>query len=104
MKELIKKAKEIGFEGMLYGMWDNSIKSDSDDYMFFLWMCELQKWLRDEHEIVISINLISYEGIYYFEYFIESFGSSPRYIHKSDFKTYEKALKYALIEALKLIK
>lgn len=65
----------------------------------------LQKWLRDEYGINISIMFSDLDDhlhrtTYKYQLFT---GKSPR-VQTSNFKTYEEALEDALVEGLKLIK
>lgn len=88
----------------------------------YLWMCELQRWLREVHKIHLSVvysadhNKFSVNGYDEFHW-REISKRNPRsegrfpYPYKSEFlrhywnhKTYEEALEYGLQEALKLIK
>lgn len=43
-KELVKLAKSKGFEGIFEKEWTHNSK---EPIRYYLWMCELQKWLRD---------------------------------------------------------
>lgn len=67
----------------------------------------LQKWLREEHNIHISIRRLTYEGKNEVEY--NEFIYLPNKDEEEDinigneFPTYEEALENALIESLKLI-
>ena len=73
----------------------------------------LQKWLREVHNIEISVRAIKWEndklktGLVLDSYEYEMYPlNKPYYIyHKvSGFKTYEQALEQAILESLKLIK
>lgn len=48
-QDLIKESKNKGF------MSRNNLVQVNDDY-YYLWMCELQKWLRDVHNLHIYID------------------------------------------------
>ena len=59
-KEIVKIALTKGF---------TSIFTEDNDYYF--WLCDLQKWLREEHftqSIFVSVEVFTYEspGNYYF--------------------------------------
>ena len=64
----------------------------------YLWMCELQKWLREKHKIHIDIQPFYYKG---------DFISWNLKIHntyfKEKYKTHEEALECGIYQALKLI-
>lgn len=80
---------------------NKSISWKEDSY---LWMCELQKWLRENHGIHINIDFglqWGYQLIpvgWYGERFSENF------IDGKDWLSYEQALENGLLQALKLIK
>ena len=105
MKEkLIELSKEKGFESKIYkelikiGIW---IKL-SNNHAYYLWMCELQKWLRENHNIHIFIHYNTLTERFRIEYIT--------HINKEieneypEFNTYEQALGKGLYEGLKLIK
>ena len=105
MKEqLIKLANDKGFTSHIIGKAVDAKHSNKDFY--HLWMCELQKWLREVHNIDIDITRCNVQnhndGVgYQYEYItpvIESISDFKIY------KTYEEALEKGLQEALKLIK
>ena len=90
MKEqLIKKAKELGFN-----------QSPKMPYLeaYYMWMCLLQKWLRDEHRIIVIPTEDSGKYICFYK------SSETIYFTTVNFKTYEQALEKGLTEAMKLIK
>lgn len=93
MKKLFILATSIGFIPQNLSI---SWKTDS-----YLWMCELQKWLREKHRCEINVRYYCTDGSgYAFDLFPKN---SLEVIHFYDFKTYEEALEKALIESLKLI-
>jgi 5'(3')-deoxyribonucleotidase len=61
MKELIKLAKEKGFESRYVSDLILIELSDTNQY---LWMCELQKWLFDKYEIMAYIDFFSFEYVF----------------------------------------
>ena len=100
MKEqLIELSKEKGFS--------YSYVSPNFEKAFYLWMCELEKWLRDEHQIYISVMCSHIKDLT---------GETNEYSlccewEISDRKdmcgvglSYEETLEEALLESLKLIK
>lgn len=109
MKELIKLAESKGFES--YFMKVISFIPCSEhvitdpEFINHLWLCELQKWLRDEKKIYISISSELEDGN--LEYYIDTFTIDRKNINWDSTKidyTYEKVLEKGLFEALKLIK
>ena len=73
-----------------------SISWKTDSY---LWMCELQKWLREVHNIKLVIDYHIGNEKYLYRII------KQRHIDNTSlFETYEKALEKALQKALKLIK
>ena len=94
MKQLIEKAKEKGF-------WKN-LKIASDGFIHpidkYVWMCLLQKWLRDEHNIFVEISW--YDDCFNTEITVEE---TARLEGRGEYKTYEQALEEALTKALELI-
>jgi hypothetical protein len=89
MKEqLIKLSKQKGF------LSEDNLVTVNDDY-FYLWMCELQKWLREEHGIDVYCMPVGDDSYKWYNN-IES--------HNPVFTgTYEEALEVGLQEALKTI-
>lgn len=51
-QELIKLATDKGFTSKVIGKSVDNKSTEKDFY--YLWMCELQKWLRDVHRIHVS--------------------------------------------------
>ena len=50
IQDLIKESKNKGF------MSRDNLVQVNDDY-YYLWMCELQKWLRDVHNIDVLLHM-----------------------------------------------
>ena len=95
-EELINRAFELGFKGgNILELFDSEKPND-----YYLWMCLLQKWLREEHNIHLEVipNEEQWHTVMYPLVCIDDAG------HYGDHKTYELALERGLIEALKLIK
>ena len=90
--ELIKLTKEKGFKSSV------SLVHINGDY-YYLWMCELQKWLREEHSIDVLVDKGFLSNKYSYEVLYKNDMLDSEYI----FKTLEKALEIGLYEALKLI-
>ena len=96
MKELYILSNNFGFIPQ-----NTSISWKTDSY---LWMCELQKWLREEHRFHVEINDFSTSSLDTV-YFITLRTPGSEYYHKDniEFALYEDALKYGLTELVKLI-
>lgn len=102
MKEqLIKLAKEKGFESIMYNqliihrIWTKL----EDSHAYYLWLCELQKWLREKHVKIISVEfeLDCYEVYIDEKYYVGSYGLGKTFL------AYKQALEKGVFEALKLI-
>lgn len=68
----------------------------------------IQKWLRDEHRIYVTVSYIEDGENILFDYSIKQkaqiFGFSEIQTKLEEFKTYEEALEAGIIKALNLIK
>jgi hypothetical protein len=68
----------------------------------------IQKWLRDEHRIYVTVSSIEDGEAILFDYSIKQkaqiFGFSDIQSKLQEFKTYEEALETGIIKALNLIK
>jgi len=123
-KETATLAKEKGFDEhtwsyyyndeLCHGVLDNSeVKwnSDSDYSSDHIWAAPtqslLQKWLRDVHQIHISVDYFGRSdgkagwGFEFWKMLVSTSAESPS--HWENFDTYEEALEQGLLEALKLI-
>lgn len=105
LKQIAIKAKELGFkartvttihtEKYLLGGKNTML----NDMCFYLYLCDLQEWLRSKHNLtmdVISTNLLEYD------YYIEQNDIAKS--NKHSFYTYQEALQEGIKESLKLIK
>ena len=106
MKTLIKKATEKGFKPHILFMLSSTDTAAPETY--HLWLCELQKWLFDNHKIWIEILPIAEDlkkGIYWNLriWDLRGVGRTLNQTIKSTGDPY-KLLKKGLLEALKLIK
>jgi len=102
-KQLIASAKEKGFESHIIGKSVEAKYSNKDFY--YLWMCELQKWLREEHKLIVEPNMLIDASYAYSIYRIEQNGKFAKqlefeYTEQFD---YEQTLEEGLKLALKLI-
>jgi hypothetical protein len=68
----------------------------------------IQKWLRDEHRIYVTVSSIEDGEVILFDYSIKQksqiFGFSEIRTKLEEFKTYEEALEVGIEKALNLIK
>jgi len=73
-----------------------------------LWMCELQKWLREIYDIHIEINSFSnvdtYDGNLIYNSAPYNYDDENVPSDAKNCKTYEKALEICLCKGIKLIK
>lgn len=117
MKEqLIELAKEKGFESNILAfnlkLLISTDKNEINRLYYYLWLCEIQKWLRENHSIFVKIEPYHREVIdegYNIAFLYEVItlkrnGSIELHNANDRFVTYEKALEEGLFEALKLIK
>lgn len=123
--ETAKLAKEKGFTGFYdtteyIQMYDNGYSEDSftklvekqgqdeidvDYFLLAPTQSLLQKWLRDIHNIYVSVASNSLDIHFPMNQILEDGGSQmagPKFL--KIYKTYEEALEVGLYEALKLIK
>lgn len=116
LKELSRLAESKGFmastlttswaENYLLGMGKDFYLNDM---CFYLWLCELKKWLGDSHNIYLEI--CSYHCLEYKKE--KPFGVNIDYkkngmwdysdLNEQNFKTQEEALEYGCYESLKII-
>lgn len=105
--ELVSFAKEKEFIGK-YHLGDCFPIEDYDfsnlEDHWYLWMCELQKWLRENHGIHINVDF----GIGWGHQLIPVGWSGERFSEKfidgRGWDTYEEALEEGLRQGLKLLK
>lgn len=75
---------------------------------YYLWMCELQQWLREVHNIYVVCNLfitdLEQKGADYYLFCYDLNNKSVIEDFIDNFVSYEEALETGLLEALKLIK
>lgn len=56
--KLIELAKEVGFGAVLMQNVIYKAYPDLEPIRYYLWMCELQKWIREAYNIRISSLII----------------------------------------------
>ena len=103
--ETAKLAKEKGFEFRVVWEYILGFKEDSERDKYLPTQSLLAKWLREEYNLHITINvgLPHNRFIMYYSNVIK-FGKHHKSKFKSEFyKTYEEAYEIGLQEALKLI-
>ena len=98
-EELIELADKINFRSMFFPS-NIELVSYKEKRKHYLWMCELQQYIRKTYgiDIVIIPNVIRYEYVIYYKYPLKA----ERNIYF--FETYEEALETALVRLIKLIK
>ena len=100
MKDLLELSKKEGFESKIIGKSVEAKYSNKDFY--YLWMCELQQWLRDIYKIHITITSVSQES---WMYRITKPGQKlSEGLYGEDFYNHEEAQEEALLESLKRIR
>lgn len=108
-EKLITLAKEKGFTSNIIGKSVNAQYTSKDFY--YLWLCELQKELRNAHKINIESNYLpNIPG--YRCLFVpmtnkisnkEKYKLFSKYYGKTNHSTYKEALEEGLYQGLKLI-
>lgn len=110
--DLKQKANELGFVSKIKLVHENLKSPDMgelEQVLYYLWLCELQKWLREVHKIDIMIMPWEEEPgcIVTYQYHVLSDHSDEKYddkyILENNYDTYEKSLEIGLQESLKLI-
>lgn len=102
MKEkLIESAKEKGFKSLIIGKSVNAKYTKKDFY--YLWMCEVQKWLRDLHNIDIEIGRTGEVKEPKTGYTWNIYSDIKFNYADNIFNTYGQALEHGLIEGLNFI-
>jgi len=84
MKELYTLSSNLGFIANRSSLWFNG-----DEY---LWMCELQKWLREVYKIIVCIHYSNYTDIKFFSCIKDP--NSKNLITSGYRDTYEESLEY----------
>lgn len=112
--KLIELAKKIGFGAILMQNVIYRAYPDLEPIRYYLWMCELQKWCREKHQIYVTITQDFYvPGINFLyqiliydptnEYNCLDKRSSGLYGDNGEYGTYEQALEEGLYQTLLLI-
>lgn len=97
MKEqLIQLAKDKGFISLVIGK--SATAKYSNKPYYYLWLCELQKWIREKHRRHINIQCLGSN------FFVTLSGSGGHVNLGNQFRYYEEALEKGLQEHLKKIK
>lgn len=112
MKEsLIQKAKKLGFTSDIHEVHEAFLVADGGDtkkLLYYLWMCELQKYLREKYGFLIMIDITGGHSYYYKIYDLNSgieLEDLKQPYENSNYKklSYKEVLEKGLFEALKLI-
>lgn len=99
-RELILLAKEKGFISPVIG---KSVEAEwSNKPFYYLWMCELQEWLRDVYDIWVIVDFED-DSEELYVYARNKNGNHLFDIYKNNF-SYKEMLEIGLYEALNLIK
>lgn len=102
IKNMVNLSKTKGFESKVIGKSVFNKTSEKDFY--YLWLCELQRWLREEHSYFIyitpTLNSVS-ETEYKFT--IYRLSDKFRLLPSGEKNTYVKALEKGLFKSLELI-
>ncbi len=100
-QELIALAKDKLFHSEF--LYNEPYKySSKEELRWYFWMCELQKWLINKHNIHIQITCTLVKGWFFFSLFEVS--SRQLLLEETNpGNTYEEVLCLGLIESLKLI-
>ena len=115
LQELAKLAKEKGFKthtvttGYTFTYLLGGKNIMINETCIYLFLCEIQKWLREVHKIDIMIlpwentenNTVSYQYFVLNNFDENKYDDS--YVEEKNYDTYEKSLEIGLQEALKLI-
>lgn len=92
--ELMQLASEKGFFS-----YDRLVRVYKHHY--YLWMCELHKWVRDTHKIHVVVD----RDQEYWKYELYTIHNGNKHIPRGfpNYINYEVAFEIGLLEALKLI-
>jgi len=78
-----------------------------NEICILLWMSELQKWLRETHDIHIEVKIYDdnlYNGLIIYDDALYEYNDKSIRDDAENCKTYEKVLEICLYKAIKLIK
>lgn len=93
--------KDIQTGNIYYEMWADALSDFREILHYRPIQSLLQKWLREKHNIHISID---YEQSNKWVFYLGKFPECETYAYQENFNSYEEALEVGLQEALKLIK
>ena len=99
-EQIISIAKEKGFISNIIGKSVEAKYSNKDFY--YLWMCELQKWLREVHNTYIAI-IPGFGDKIWYTYQIHADNGNAFIDVEDSWDTYESALEESLKQGLLLI-
>lgn len=73
---------------------------------YYLWLCELQKWLSEQHKIIVWVSPYLQVGDiiqFNYQYIIRENDSFQHCSHEKEYPNQEEALEAGLMEVLKTI-
>ena len=110
LQELAKLAKDKGFTvHTVTTKFTNDYLLGGKNVMItemciYLWMCELQKWLREKHHLIIIVAYqYEHDSTPYSYWIYKELQSLPINQWVNDLNTYEEALEAGLQKALSYI-
>ena len=107
MEEQLYKLSNLN--GFYADFTNLQLRKDIKD-VYYLWMCELQKWLRDEYKIIIGLDpYVSLTGELNFQPDISVYLEEVKIFELIEFESkgysdYKLALEEGLLEVLKILK
>lgn len=100
-EEIIKLAKEKEFVSK--ELYNNPYKhSTHEDMRWLFWLTEIQKWLTDKHNILITVFYGGFYEKWTFSLY-DILNSELLLDNNTKYISREQALEFAIVEALKLI-
>lgn len=104
-QELLQLAKFKGFESKVIGKSVESVYILNKDLYYYLWMCELQRWLILNHKILVDVTVVDNWDSWDWKITIEDLMSPLAIVNCNleDYSTQLLALEAGLLNALKLI-
>lgn len=101
-QEIIQKAKQLGFISKFFN--DKPYKySNNEDLRYYLWLCELSLWLRDNYKIYLQPHLIAQFQLNQGWGYELCVNGNDSYDEDNAFDSQEQALEDGIFKSLKLI-
>lgn len=98
-KTVFQLAQDKGYKFYISFEWANQLAADNRETELLVELTLIQKWLRDEHKLFVSISYLS--GLFWLE-LVRDY-NTKQLLPISKFHSYESALLEGINEALKLI-